>query len=308
MTETVRRNTATEPVIEIGRTAYPVIQPDSSVGAGLQIMLAAGLRSLRNAVQRAELNRPDTVHRFRVGLRRLRSLVSAFGSVLPEAEHKQLGARLAGYGKRYSRPREWDVFLTGTLRPMALAMPDEPALLELDSCARDARRRAMPGEVDLGREVAAVAEVFEAATWLRQPRAEFAREWDRDLKDFATDLLAKNHRRLRKRLKDVNLGDQHSFHQVRIRAKKIRYPIEMFSNLFDSEGVDAYLDRLIRVQDALGQLNDALIARSLAAELSLSSRSQGLINGWLAREIEVRRARFPDAAKKMRKAEPFWED
>ncbi len=307
MTETVRRATATEPVIEIGRTVYPVVGPDSSVGAGLQIMLAAALRSLRIAVQRGEPDRPETIHRFRVGLRRLRSLISAFGSVLPEEERKQLSARLAAYGRRYSRVREWDVVLSGTLPPMEAALPDEPALFELTTCVRAARRHALPGTVNLAHEAATISQAIESAAWLHRPQVGKEAEWNRDLKEFATDLLDKNHRRLKKRLKHVDLDDQTSFHQLRIRAKKIRYPIELFSNLFVSKETDKYLRQVIAVQDALGQLNDALIARDLITELSLSSRPQGLINGWLAHEIELRRSRFPRAAKKLRKVEPFWE-
>jgi CHAD domain-containing protein len=82
----------------------------------------------------------------------------------------------------------------------------------------------------------------------------------------------------------------------------------MFRYLFDSDAVGEYLERLIGVQDALGHLNDAVVARGLIAELPLSSRPQGLVNGWLAHEIESCRHRFPSAAKKLRKATPFWDD
>jgi triphosphatase len=308
MTETVRRIPTADSVLEIGRTAYPVIAPDSTVGAGLQLMLAAGVRSLRNAAHRGEPERPDTVHRFRVGLRRLRSLLSAFREVLPEDERRVLGKRLASVGKRFSRTREWDVFLAATLRPMNDALTDEPALLELEACAREARRRSLPDAVNFHTEATEVATAIDAAGWLHHPRAEFADDWHKDLKAFASALLEKHHRRLRRQLKAVDLDHQAAFHDLRIRAKKLRYPIEMFDNLFDEDLVDAYLERLIAVQDALGQLNDALVARGLVAELPLSSRPQGLVNGWLAHEIVARRGRFPTAAKKLRKASPFWEE
>jgi len=308
MTEASRRGLAMAPVLEIGSSSSPMISPETSVGAGLQAMLSVSLRGLRHPNHRGETERPESVHRFRVGLRRLRSLISAFRSVLPEAERKALGARLSALGKRYSRVREWDVFLTGTLRPMAAALEDEPALLELEACAREARQRALPGPVNFHAEAQEVASAIAAANWLHHPSPEFAGEWRGNLKDFATKLLAKNHRRLRKRLKAVDLDRQESFHELRIQAKKMRYPIEMFENMFDRNAVDDYLERLIAVQDALGHLNDALVARSLVDELPLSSRPQGLANGWLAHEIESCRERFPSAAKKLRKATPFWEE
>jgi CHAD domain-containing protein len=308
MAETVRRNLATAAVSDVASTARLPLAPSKSAGAGLQIMLAASLRNLRGASHRGESERPENVHRFRVGLRRLRSLISAFRSMLPDAERRALGARLSALGRRYSRVREWDVFLSGTLRPMAAALADEPALLELEACAREARQRALPDAIDFRTEVAEIVDTVDAAGWLHRPRPEFAAEWNKDLKYFAGEVIAKHHSRLRKRLKKVDLDHQESFHDLRIETKKLRYPIEMFEDLFEKEAVSDYLDRLIAVQDSLGQLNDALVARSLIAELPLSSRPQGLALGWLAHEIETRRQRFPPTAKRLAKAEPFWEE
>jgi triphosphatase len=82
----------------------------------------------------------------------------------------------------------------------------------------------------------------------------------------------------------------------------------MFGNIFDAKLADSYLDRVIAVQDVLGHLNDALVARERLAELPISSRAQGLVSGWLAHEVAARRERFPRAAKNLRKAAPFWEE
>ncbi|HEY3919652.1 MAG TPA: CHAD domain-containing protein [Stellaceae bacterium] len=307
MTETVRRSTAADSVIEIGHTAYPVLTPDLTVGAGLRVMVGSALRSLKVASQRGGSDRPDSIHRFRIGLRRLRSVLNAFGSVLPEHERHVLGQRLGSVGRSYSRLREWDVFLANTLQPLAASLPDEPALIEVDVMARDARRRAIPDTGGLRHQVEEAVTAIEQALWLDRPSGAFELDWQTDLKGFAGTLLAKRHRRLRKRLKKVDLADQADFHQLRIQAKKIRYPAEMFGKLFEDQAADAYLDRLVAVQDALGHLNDALVARDRAAELPLSSRAQGLMSGWLAHEIEDRRRPFPRAANRLRKATPFWE-
>ena len=307
MTETVRRDMASDPVIQIGYTAYPVLTPDSTVGDGLRIMLASGVRSLRIASQRGAADRPDTIHRFRIGLRRLRSVLGIFGKVLPDDERRLLNPRLGSVAHDYGRAREWDVFLSGTLRPMAEALPDEPALLELDTAARAARRSALPAGTVLRQQADDVIAAIEQADWLHQPTTIHDAEWQKRLVPFAGALLTKRHRRLRKRLKSVDIANQVDFHHLRVQAKKIRYPIEMFSNLFGEHPVDAYLDRLIAVQDALGHLNDALVARDRLAELALSSRSQGVVSGWLAHETKARQERFPRAAKRLRHAKPFWE-
>ena len=308
MTEAVRRNAAAESVIEIGNNAYPVLTPDLTVGGGLRVMIASGVRNLKVASQRGSSDRPDSIHRFRIGLRRLRSVLSAFDTALPGEERRALSKRLASVGRSYSRPREWDVFLSSTVRPMVDALPDEPSLLEIDATARDARRLAVPEAGGLRRQIDEVVAVIDEAPWLQRPIGASELTWQRDLKGFAGEVLAKRHRRLRKRLKKVDITDQKDFHQLRIQAKKIRYPTEMFANLFEPKVADGYLDRLIAVQDVLGHLNDALVARDRAAELPLSSRAQGLVSGWLALEVETLRQRFPRAAKRLRKAVPFWEE
>jgi CHAD domain-containing protein len=307
MTEAVRRSTAAESVIEIGHTAYPVLTPDSTVGDGLRAMIASGLRSLRVAGQRSAPDRPDSIHRFRIGLRRLRSVLSAFAAVLPADERRALNQRLSSVGRGYSRLREWDVFIASTLRPIAEMLPDEPAIVEIDNAARAARRAALPETGGLRQQVDTIAHAVAEASWLQRPAGAFELDWNRDLRGFASELLAKRHRRLRKRLKNVDINDQTAFHKLRIEVKKIRYPTEMFGNLFEAKASDEYLDRLIAVQDALGHLNDALVARDRVGELAISSRAQGLAAGWLAHEIAGRRERFPRAAKSLRHATPFWE-
>jgi CHAD domain-containing protein len=269
-------------------------------------MIASGLRNLKGVSQRGGSDRPESIHRFRIGLRRLRSVLSAFGKVLPEDERRALNQRLGSVGRSYSRLREWDVFLADTVLPLAESCPDEPSIIEIDATARDARKRALPDAGGLRRQVDDIVATLEQAEWLHRPTGAFELEWQKDLKGFASRLLAKRHRRIRKHLKKVDISDQEDFHKLRIQAKKIRYPAEMFENLFEPKAADAYLDRLVAVQDALGHLNDALLARDRLAELPISSRAQGLVSGWLAHESAARRARFPRAAKNLRKATPFW--
>ena len=109
-------------------------------------------------------------------------------------------------------------------------------------------------------------------------------------------------------MKTVDLTDPADFHPLRVEAKKIRYPVEMFRDLFPGKAVDAYLDALIAVQDLLGRLHDAAVARGLAAELPLSSRAQGVLQGWLGRDLAASREDFKRVAKRLRSAAPFWNE
>jgi triphosphatase len=286
----------------------PDLTADITVGEGLQTLLAAALRTIRMAGARGDGARAQSIHRFRVAVRRLRSLLVAFSAVLPDDERRALGKRLAVFARRYGPVREWDVLIASTLMPLAAAFPDDPVVAEVAADAADARRRALPANAALGAEAADIAAALDAANFLREPTPAHDALWHQPLGDFVADLLSKRHRRLRRQLKHIDLADQHAFHQVRINVKKLRYPIELFRSIYEEKGVSTYLETIIRVQNRLGRLNDVVVARKLLAELPVSARSKALIEGWLARDALAARDQFPAAARAFRRASAFWKD
>jgi triphosphatase len=281
---------------------------DLMLGEGLQEMLGGALGALRRHASAANLPRAAAVHRFRVGLRRLRSILSAFGEVLPEAERHALCDRLHAVAQRYGPAREWDVFLGGIVAPLRAAMPADEGLRELERLARQARRDALPPDDTLKSSLAVVeAAIADAAPWLRHPAPEFSGLWGIALRDYATALLAKRHRRLRKRLKDADLADRAAFHQLRIRVKKLRYPAELLRPLFDEDASFGYLKRLVALQDLMGRVNDGHVGEALLRDLAAPEAASRVAAGWIAHEIELCRERFPKAARRFRRAEPFWD-
>ena len=290
------------------RPSPPALTADLSLGDGLQEMLGGALGALGHHGSAATLPRAESVHRFRVGVRRLRSILSAFGGVLPEAERQALGDRLHAVAQRYGRTREWDVFIAAIVAPLRSAMPADDGLRQLERMARGARRAALPPGDTLKSSLAAIETALaDAEHWLRHPAPQFARSWEMPLRDYATALLAKRHRRLRKRLKEADLADRTAFHQLRIRVKKLRYPAELLRSLFDEEASAPYLKKLVVLQGLMGRLNDAGAGRTLLGELAATSAASQIAAGWIAREIELCRERFPETARRFRRAEPFWE-
>ena len=279
---------------------------DLAVGEGLQEMLAGALEALRARSSAAARPNAEAVHRFRVGLRRLRSILSAFADALPEAERGTLGGQLRAIAQRYGRAREWDVFLVQCVAPLREAMPQAAGLAELERLARMARRRSVPGP-SLQESFAAVEAAIVGSSWLRQPEVQSVEQWEMPLRDFAARLLAKRHRQLRKRLKTADLADQAGFHQLRIRVKKLRYPSELLKSLFDEGAAKKYLRRLIELQDLMGRMNDALVGEALLRELDAAPAAQPLVAGWLAHDIAAAGRQFPASARALHRVKPFWE-
>jgi triphosphatase len=299
--------------IEAGRMDAPTrpaevtLSADLAVGDGLQEMLAGAMAALARRGSAAKNPAADPVHRFRVGLRRLRSILSAFGEALPERERRALGDRLRAVAQRYGRAREWDVFLAHSVMPLREALPQEEALVVLERAARKARRLALPPGDTLRSNLLTIEAAVEDASWLRRPDPDHAAVWDLPLRDHAATLLGNRHRRLRKRVKIVDLLDPVAFHQLRIRVKKLRYPSELLKTLFDENIAAKYLHRLVGLQDVMGRLNDAHVGNVLLGELAVPAPAQHLVGGWLARDIAGCREHFPDYARAFRRAEPFWE-
>jgi triphosphatase len=281
---------------------------DLTLGDGLQEMLAGALGALHGHASAATAPRAEAVHRFRVGIRRLRSILSAFGDALPERERRALSDRLRAVAQRYGRAREWDVFLGQTVAPLRAAMPDEDALAKLERRAIKARRAALPpgDTLKLGLETIEAA-MADAAGWLHTPTPTRIEMWKMPLRDYAKELLAKRHRRLRRGLKHADLTDQAAFHQLRIRVKKIRYPSELLKTLFEKENTSEYLARLVKLQDLMGGLNDALVGRQLLEELQGPPAARHIVGGWIAHEIAECRSRFPSTARTFRRGSGFWE-
>ncbi|HZB91098.1 MAG TPA: CHAD domain-containing protein [Stellaceae bacterium] len=289
------------------RVEAAALAADLTVGDGLQEMLAGALSALRS--RSAATSRPsaETVHRFRVGVRRLRSILSAFTEALPPTGRRALDERLGAVAQRYGRVREWDVFLAQCLAPLRAALPDEPALRQIAQRAQAARRQAMPLGHTLLSQFGAIEEALADAPWLRRPEPEQAECWDMALGAFAAGVVAKRHRQLRKRIKAAELADQAACHQLRIRVKKLRYPAELVKSLFDEDRAKSYLRRLTDLQDLLGRMNDAHVGGELMQLIDLPAPAHALVAGWLARDVDLCRAEFPACARALLRAEPFWE-
>jgi len=284
------------------------LTPDLTVGDGLQEMLAGALGAVHGLATPNKTPNRDSIHRLRVGVRRLRSILSAFSDALPDDERRALGDRLRAVAQRFGRAREWDVFVAHLLTGMRKAMPEEEeALGEVERLAGEARRAALPPGDSIKTSLAAIDAAMKEALWLHHPTPSLARCWEMPLPDYAAALLTRRHRQLKRRVKHVELTDQRAFHSLRVRVKKLRYPAELLKSLFDEEAASAYLDRLVHMQDALGALNDASTARRLAGELALPVSTQRLLLGWIAREIETCRERFPARGRAFRHGEPFWD-
>lgn len=260
----------------------------------------------------------EGVHQMRVALRRLRSAIGLFSPMLDEGALDPLLDDLRWLGAPLGRKRDLDVFLSETLAPLRRLSDPPKRLQHLVTILEDRRVSAQDAlesalnaprltalRLGLNRFLAAVeandAAVLADAALAAAPAA-----------DFATDLL----RRRRRKVKA--LGSRHAeldvpeLHDLRIRAKKLRYAAEFFRPLFrHRKGARRFVDALAHLQDCLGMLNDADVGLRLVRDLLPvpdQDPAAAAIAAWFAGRQQLQLAQLGEAWDSFAALRPFWKD
>ncbi|MGH7075016.1 MAG: CHAD domain-containing protein [Stellaceae bacterium] len=247
----------------------------------------------------------DAVHHFRTAIRRLRSLLSAFKPLLPPGKRKTLSRKLKRLSQHYAQLRDWDVLIAALTKGASAS--DRKKFADVAEMANECRATAAARHLVLAEDIRAVTEALAAADWLDAPSPGETESWNQPIGDFAADLFDRQRRKMRKGARDLDLDDPASFHQFRIAAKKHRYAIEFLTPLYGKKKSKDYLARVVAIQDVLGDMRDALTARSLVTKLRLPAASRSLGERWLERRGARCRKRFPVCDRAFRRKTPFWE-
>jgi len=261
----------------------------------------------------------DQIHRARVALRRLRSVLSVFGKALPDRARRALSKDLSALAGALGQAREWDVFVADTLTPLLAALGEERGLKGLGFTAAVLRERAAAdalaavGASDFMGLSLRLAAWFDAGLWPEPPSPEAATLLAEPLGRYALALLKKGHKRFLAAGNHLGGASAGELHGLRIDAKRLRYITEFFRPLFPGKATRRYVAALRDIQDILGTLNDAVVARGLAAKLAAQdeqhgARTVGLVAGWSAAETETARRRFAEVWRQFVKVPRFWKD
>jgi triphosphatase len=234
----------------------------------------------------------ESVHQMRVGLRRLRSALGMFESLLalPDA----LKSELDWLGGTLGEARDWDVLAGNTL-----AQLDGEAATDAVALVTAAHAQARLKHVQAAQAVTSVRYTacmlglqrwLQARAWRDSCSVRQVRRLDAPICPFARATLRKDQRRLLKRGKDLPQLAPPARHRVRIAAKKARYATEFFASLYDAGQVRHYVKRLSVLQDELGWRNDIEVAHGLLralAEMQPDSLQQAAyVRGYLAGQLQ----------------------
>jgi CHAD domain-containing protein len=244
------------------------------------------------------------IHQTRVALRRLRAAFSLFRGAVDGPQVRALSAEAKWLAGECAPARDLHVFLTETVS-------DVPTLVRrvsnrLAAAHLERARAALAGArfTAFDRQLSAFAANSTAA-----PPATPALRLD----DFGRGVLETRHRKVIRRAHRLEQLDSERLHRLRIAIKKLRYAATYLRPAFASPAAKAYIEATVRLQGALGALNDRATAAQVVADLALAARPSEDVTQplkVLAKQAasggKRRRRRLERAWKDFRKAERFW--
>lgn len=312
----LRRRTAPRAV----KFRAPAIGEAMTAGNGFRVIARACLEQVvSNAERLVETPGPEVIHQMRVGVRRLRSVISTFKPIVGDRRVEAIKAELKWLTGELDQARNLDVLLAGAYRRAARRKSDPTGLADLGRQLRLNRttayaRARSAAESERFRALAMDTLVWiEVGPWAAR-KAKGAKMRDRALIDFADRALGKRRKKVLKdcgKLADLSPEDRH---HLRIDAKKLRYAADALQVISTRpKRVKAFIDGLKLLQDRLGELNDIATGEKLARGLTAAAEVAGttdwaagrLIGGEAAREAALVEAAV-QAAQAFKAAKPFW--
>lgn len=285
---------------------FPALKKSQSIASALQGMIGSCLAHVQSNVPGALLKVDEEyLHQVRVGLRRLRVVLSIAQRFRSDEELTALREQVTRLCVELGRSREWDVFVTQTLAPICTRLPEHTGLREVLSVSERARRKQHAGMENSLASQDFQRMLLRFGAWMHGEQWSVA---ETTLAQFAAQTLEKRSKQVLRRGKELAGEDAAQMHALRIACKKLRYSIEMFSSLFNDEKTGSYVAVLSELQDILGTLNDIAVAHRLLNELDNAARHDtlALIRGWMEHDYAERVAEFGKAWKRFAAQKEFW--
>jgi inorganic triphosphatase YgiF len=297
---------------------------DLAVEEGLARILRHHFRHwLDNEAPAALGSDPEGVHQLRVALRRLRSALAIFKSVLAPAARQHWATELRWLLQGLGTARDLDVLALELLPPLRQDPEAAAALRPLEALVAIEREKAqaLVREVLASRRYADLG--FEFAAWIERSGWREGLDVDRlialrqPLNGLARSCLDAGYRRVRRRARRFGHLDADARHEVRIAVKKLRYGVEFFESLFRRKAARRFGKRLSSFQEALGQMNDVAAARRILGELAPTVPpaerepviwASGMVLGWYTARLGEWEPELARSWRHLKRTAPFWSE
>ena len=291
----------------------PAIEAFAQIVGRCLAEISVNAQLLRRASDR------EALHQLRVGLRRLRAVLSTFESILPADVLAGWSTEARWFAGRLDHARDLDVFIEYFVSSTGARTSELPIASAFGERLLLAQARAydlVAAVVGAGRFAAFEREIGE---WIGSAPSRRAGSGMGEMPDYgdvsglAVKSLKRLHRQLRKAGEHLATLAPDDRHRVRIKAKKLKYVASFFGDAFGASTAkqqSKFLSSLTALQDALGELNDLTASRACALGVAGDSAElafyAGQVIGERNRSERKLVANAVRAYERWISAEPFW--
>lgn len=300
------------------KSAREPLAPDMSAERAFRLLLAHELRMILGNEEcvRDDLH-VEGCHQMRIAMRRLRVAFRLFKKVLPTEEAALIRRLLKHCSKELDGLRDWDVFLDETLPAIGKPFPDHPGLGELRIAAQRQRAqaldraRAMINSPEYGQLLLLLGAWASYSRWASGANAAQRKVMDSPVSELAAPLLNKARQRVVKRSAGISGLPAEQLHALRLDVKRMRYGSDFFGDVYGGKKLTKFRAKLIRMQEILGQMQDAAVAEARLGDLSPQLSPDGLIavglvSGWFGALADCKLAGLEKAAQQFADQKVFW--
>jgi CHAD domain-containing protein len=289
----------------------PTLAPDTPPDRALRQIVAechAELLKYRSVVLASR--RPVGIHQTRVALRRMRAALTLFRDAVGATEARLVRAMAAEakwLAGECGPARDLHVFLTETVE-------------EVPTEVKRIAARLAKAHLERARAALASARYNAFDAQITAFVDEALPDGGGRLDEFGRALLERRHHKVQQRGRHLSRLDRKHLHRLRIAIKKLRYAATFLRPAFaaapfDSRAAKAYIEATVRLQGALGAMNDRAVAAQMVEDIAVAARPSEDVTRMLrtlAKQADAgdkdRRHKLERAWKRFRKAECFWRD
>ena len=239
----------------------PGVQADDPVAeAGRKVLRFHFLRLVAREPGTRSGEDPEDLHAMRVATRRLRSAWRVFGDAYKADERKRQVSQLRDVATRLGAVRDLDVLLIG-LRDYRKPLPERERVA-IEPLATEWKRRREGARTQLLRELDSEGYqrfLTDLREFVETPGAGTAKTdptVPHRVRDTAASRVWNAYEQVRAFEPILRWADVPTLHELRIRAKWLRYSMEFIREALGPE-TPIIIQRVVALQDHLGLMNDA---------------------------------------------------
>ena len=270
-----------ERIEKLSATIQPVTADDVMPEAGRKILLAEFVTMLQHETGSRSGEDMEDVHHMRVATRRMRSLFRLLSPYYKRSATKTFRTELRHLAWTLGAVRDLDVLIDDIRTYQAALKPPQQADLQQAIDELDKQREAVRHEL---------VELLDSRLYRRLVKdfSKFLTTSGEGAKTIPTEVILPvqvrhilpiiiYHRLAAVRAYDSVLAeaDMGTLHALRIELKQLRYTLSLFSEVLGPQAVE-YIEEVKSLQDCLGHMNDAVVARAYLSDFLKDSHLAAL--------------------------------